>query len=100
MADYIRWLRERVGHDHIQLAYAAACVVSDGRVLMQRRSDDGRWGLPGGAIELGESAASAVVREVAAAYAGCLSSTSTSRHVTDDASAGGFATGVCSMRRR
>ncbi|WP_431962208.1 NUDIX domain-containing protein [Nocardia sp. bgisy134] len=65
MADYIRWLRERVGHDHIQLAYAAACVVADGRVLMQRRSDDGQWGLPGGAIELGESAASAVVREVA-----------------------------------
>ncbi|WP_431957627.1 NUDIX domain-containing protein [Nocardia lijiangensis] len=32
---------------------------------MQRRTDDGQRGLPGGAIELGESAASAVVREVA-----------------------------------
>ncbi|MCP2280355.1 NUDIX domain-containing protein [Nocardia amikacinitolerans] len=65
MPDYIRWLRARVGHDHIQLAYAAACVVTDGRVLMHRRSDDGQWGLPGGAIELGESGAAAVVREVA-----------------------------------
>jgi 8-oxo-dGTP pyrophosphatase MutT (NUDIX family) len=31
---------------------------------MHRRSDDGRWSLPAGAIEPGESPAQAVVREV------------------------------------
>jgi len=65
MADYIKWLRQRVGQDPIQLNFAAACVVQDGQVLLQRRSDDGSWGFPGGAIELGESAEEAALREVA-----------------------------------
>jgi ADP-ribose pyrophosphatase YjhB (NUDIX family) len=35
-----------------------------GEVLLQRRSDNGQWGLPGGSIEIGESAAAAIRREV------------------------------------
>jgi 8-oxo-dGTP pyrophosphatase MutT (NUDIX family) len=62
--DYITWLRRRVGHDEVFLNFAAACVVRHGRLLLQRRGDDGSWGLPGGALELGESAAEAVAREV------------------------------------
>lgn len=66
MADYIKWLRDRVGPSPIQLNFAAAAIVDDGNnVLLQRRSDDGAWGLPGGAIELHESAEEAVIREVA-----------------------------------
>jgi 8-oxo-dGTP pyrophosphatase MutT (NUDIX family) len=63
--DYIGWIRQLVGHEEIILNFAAACVLdADGRrVLLQRRSDDGSWGFPGGAIELGESAADAAVRE-------------------------------------
>jgi 8-oxo-dGTP pyrophosphatase MutT (NUDIX family) len=34
-------------------------------VLLVRRADDGYWELPGGRIEVGESASAAVVREVA-----------------------------------
>ncbi|HEX4452872.1 MAG TPA: NUDIX domain-containing protein [Kofleriaceae bacterium] len=43
-----------------------AAVVRDeaGRVLVHRRSDDGSWSLPAGAIEPGESPATAIVREV------------------------------------
>lgn len=37
----------------------------DGRILMEKRSDSGLWGLPGGSMEIGESAEEAVVREVA-----------------------------------
>ncbi|MFZ2119232.1 MAG: NUDIX domain-containing protein, partial [Pseudonocardiaceae bacterium] len=36
-----------------------------GRVLLVRRADDGYWELPGGRVEVGESASAAVVREVA-----------------------------------
>lgn len=39
-------------------------VVNDeGSVLMIRRTDNGNWALPGGAIDLGESVAQAAVRE-------------------------------------
>ncbi|MFE9797208.1 NUDIX hydrolase [Streptomyces goshikiensis] len=63
MPDYIGWIRSQVGNSLIQLNFAAACVVTEEGVLLQRRGDDGTWGLPGGAIELGESAAEAAVRE-------------------------------------
>jgi 8-oxo-dGTP pyrophosphatase MutT (NUDIX family) len=36
-----------------------------GRVLLVRRTDDGYWELPGGRVEVEESASAAVVREVA-----------------------------------
>ena len=36
-----------------------------GQVLLVRRIDDGNWELPGGRIEVGETARQAVVREVA-----------------------------------
>ncbi|MDT0270040.1 NUDIX domain-containing protein [Streptomyces sp. DSM 44915] len=36
---------------------------NDGRVLMIRRSDNGRWALPGGGHDVGESISDTVVRE-------------------------------------
>ncbi|MGY0461124.1 NUDIX domain-containing protein [Kitasatospora sp. cg17-2] len=47
------------------LVPAASVVVVDdaGRVLLQRRTDNGMWALPGGAMEIGESIAGCGVRE-------------------------------------
>ncbi|MFN8544177.1 MAG: NUDIX domain-containing protein [Candidatus Binatia bacterium] len=42
----------------------SAVIFSDAGVLLQRRDDNGLWGLPGGAVEPGESLRVAVVREV------------------------------------
>lgn len=39
-------------------------VVNDGRVLLVHRVDNGKWALPGGAVELGESVPETAVREV------------------------------------
>ncbi len=36
----------------------------DGRLLVERRADDGTWGLVGGALEADESVGEALVREV------------------------------------
>ena len=36
----------------------------DGQILLEKRSDCGLWGLPGGRIEPGESIATAALREV------------------------------------
>ncbi len=42
----------------------AAVRDNAGRLLLVRRADTGNWELPGGKVELGESALTAVVREV------------------------------------
>jgi 8-oxo-dGTP pyrophosphatase MutT (NUDIX family) len=45
---------------------ASFAVVRDdtGQVLLVQRADDELWELPGGRIEIGESASAAAVREV------------------------------------
>ena len=53
--------------DPARLRRSAACGIvfdGEGRLLLHRRADNGRWALSGGAIEVGETAAEAVVREV------------------------------------
>lgn len=48
------------------LVVATSAVVTDdaGRILLQRRVDSGNWALPGGGMEINESLADSVVREV------------------------------------
>lgn len=49
------------------LVGVGAVVVDEGRVLLVRRGQEplkGRWSLPGGMLELGESLTAGVVREV------------------------------------
>lgn len=48
------------------LVPAASAIVTDkrGKILLHRRSDSGLWGLPGGTMEIGESIAETIVREV------------------------------------
>ena len=43
---------------------SAIILREDGKILIQRRSDNGLWGLPGGAVEMGETISDATVREV------------------------------------
>jgi 8-oxo-dGTP pyrophosphatase MutT (NUDIX family) len=47
------------------LVPSANAVVTDseGRILMIRRSDNGNWAVPGGAMDLGESIVQTAVRE-------------------------------------
>ena len=51
-------------HDLLPAAFAAVRNAA-GEVLLVRRIDDGNWELPGGRIEVGETARQAVIREVA-----------------------------------
>jgi ADP-ribose pyrophosphatase YjhB (NUDIX family) len=48
----------------IRPGVAAIIQDGDGRILLQQRSDNGLWGLPGGSVEIGESVRDAIVREV------------------------------------
>jgi 8-oxo-dGTP pyrophosphatase MutT (NUDIX family) len=61
---FITELRSLIGHRPLWLSCAAAVVLDDdGRVLLERRADTGRWALPGGIIDPGEQPADAAVRE-------------------------------------
>jgi ADP-ribose pyrophosphatase YjhB (NUDIX family) len=65
ISEYLRELRELVGPRLLLLPGVAAIVRDDRRrVLFIRRADDGRWGLPAGAVDPGESPAAATIREV------------------------------------
>lgn len=61
--DYIQNIRKKVGKDKIILNFTCGILSQSGKILLQKRADKGTWGLPGGAIELGESSVEALVRE-------------------------------------
>ena len=45
------------------VAGAAAVIDKDGKILLMRRADNSLWAMPAGQMEVGETAAEAVVRE-------------------------------------
>ena len=65
LSPYLRRLRDRVGHDLLQLPSVAGLLRdSDGRVLLAHDVDTDRWVLPGGCVEPLERPADALVREL------------------------------------
>jgi 8-oxo-dGTP diphosphatase len=57
-------LRRVVGSQLLLWPGASAAVWDDaGRLLLQRRSDNGQWALPAGALDVGETLAHTAVRE-------------------------------------
>jgi 8-oxo-dGTP pyrophosphatase MutT (NUDIX family) len=63
MPEYVKRLRKKVGHDLLFFP-SVACLIRDSeeRILLARHVD-GRWTLPGGLIEPGETPAGAARRE-------------------------------------
>lgn len=45
-------------------AVSAVVPTPDGRIVMQRRTDNQLWALPGGGMDIGESVVAATIREV------------------------------------
>ncbi|UUU19983.1 NUDIX hydrolase [Streptomyces sp. DSM 40750] len=63
--DFIRTLRVSAGNQLLWLPGVTALVFDDeGRVLLNHRSDNGKWSLIGGIPEPGEQPAACAVREV------------------------------------
>ena len=61
---YIQELRRQVGHAPL-IGVACGIIVLNGagEILLQKRRDNGRWGIIGGAMEIGESFQETVIRE-------------------------------------
>ncbi|WP_327685479.1 NUDIX hydrolase [Streptomyces sp. NBC_00467] len=63
--DFIRDIRATAGNQLLLLPGVSAIVFDDeGRVLLGRRADNGRWSVIGGIPEPGEEPAATAVREV------------------------------------
>ena len=62
--DYIHDLRKVIGPRKIILNCAGAVIVRDGKILFQRRTDNGQWGLIGGLLEMNETYEQAALREI------------------------------------
>lgn len=63
--DFIREIRATAGHQLLLLPGVSAVVFDDeGRVLLGRRADTGKWSIIGGIPEPGEQPAVTAVREV------------------------------------
>jgi 8-oxo-dGTP pyrophosphatase MutT (NUDIX family) len=55
----------RLGREgKIRLGCSAAIFDEQGRILLTKRSDNGQWCLPGGAVDPGETVTEAIEREV------------------------------------
>ena len=62
--EFVRELRTAIGQRPLWLSAITAVVLDDdGRVLLGRRADNGRWALITGIIDPGEQPADAAVRE-------------------------------------
>ena len=61
---YISEMRKRIGHAPMLSVGATVVVMKDNKVLLNLRSDTHSWGIPGGAIELGETLEQTAAREL------------------------------------
>ncbi|MDQ0272855.1 NUDIX hydrolase [Cytobacillus purgationiresistens] len=62
--EYFKELRKKVGHAPLILPGSVVLLINtENEILLQQR-EDGRWGIPGGLMELGESLEQTARREV------------------------------------
>lgn len=63
--DYIPYLRKKVGHDEI-LSVGLSCLIvnENEEILLERRTDNGLYCIPGGGIDLYETVEEGLRREV------------------------------------
>lgn len=65
ISKHLQNLRAKVGNEILQLPSVAAIIRdNEKKILLVKNAENGIWGLIGGAIDLGETPAEAVVREV------------------------------------
>ena len=64
MTEYIKSMRKYIGHERLLIVGASVFVHKDGKLLLQKRKDNGCWADHGGCMELGETVEETAKREL------------------------------------
>lgn len=62
--DNEKYIRSLVGHTPMHRSVAVLVIYKDGKVLLQKREDNGMWALHGGGMDLGETYIDTLNREI------------------------------------
>jgi mutator protein MutT len=64
MNGYVNSIRKYIGHECLMLVGAGVLVYKNGKILLQKRRDNGLWADHGGCVEIGETLEEAAKREL------------------------------------
>ena len=64
MPGYIKNMRKYIGHERLLVVGAGVFIHKDGKLLLQKRKDNGFWADHGGCVELGETLEDTAKREL------------------------------------
>ncbi len=63
--EYISYMRKIIGHKKmISVGLAAVLIDKEGKILLEKRTDNGKYCLPGGSINFDETVTEGLIREV------------------------------------
>lgn len=62
--DYIKYIREKVGHSPIFIPAASGFIIKNNQILLQKRSDNHKWAAHGGGMIFGETPLETLTREI------------------------------------
>ena len=63
-SDYIKEIRSKVGHMPMHSPVVTLIIYNNGKILLQKRADNGCWAIHGGGMEPGEKYLDALNREI------------------------------------
>lgn len=63
-SDYVVEIRKKIGHMAMFNPVVTLVIYKEGKILLQKRADNGTWAIHGGGIEPGEKYLEALQREI------------------------------------
>ena len=64
MIEYVKTMRKYIGQECLILVGSGVIIYKNGKVLLQKRRDNGLWADHGGCVEIGESVEETAKREL------------------------------------
>ena len=64
LSEYVKEIREKIGHSPMFIPTAGLIICKDNKVLLQKRADNNEWAMHGGGIEPGEEVLDTLKREI------------------------------------